>query len=829
MSGTNVNEATVDAIAGWNGAEHVPGFGEQALPSPYCTAASTNLESTFSGGSVRYFDGAVKLTTTDIVSDGLGLPFSQTRSWSNDLDPAALTASMSTGHDWTISQFPGIVQVDSSTFAVVSNSYTARYFDYSGGVYTERFAGKDTLTYDGTADQYVLTTPQGVTFRFESFSTSLPTAEQGQFASRTDAYGNLTQVVDRNSDGQITEVQRGGGAEGAGATESWLYTYLPSTDANAGLLDSVTLRRGASCGAPWTTVREVTYSYYGSSDANGNLGDLESSSVWDAGDNLLGTDYYRYYTADTYDGDTQIGYAHGLKYYLSAQSFDRMTGAASYVATYADDHFQYNSDHRVSVEDVQGQGCSACSGGIGHYTFAYTDSSNTAGPNSWARETVEGLPDGNENIVYSNAYGEPMLVVFHDTTANQKWINLYQYDSSDRCVLAASPAAVGGYSPGSADLSPTLTTGLITTFDYYSLTTATSTAAGGVAGAWKGVSIQRGPSGTPIRQLDLAYYQITSTLSGVAANPLASSTVYRNDNGTGAETTKYCYSFYSGTAQVKTYTISDPIIGASQNGPGTADREIGVADQYNRLIWVKDRGGFLNQFQYDDATGAMTSQTLDVNTSLTGTYTGLPSGWSTPTGGGLNLTTTQTVDDIGRATEITTPAGNITYLVYHNSTHEVRIYAGWNATTHLPTGPTQVVRGDRGHSYVETLTMSATPTYNSTTNAPTGWESIGGLQTLSRQHFNEAGQADKSDAYFNLAGVTYSTAFGLGTAGTNFYETDYGYDDRGRPDRTQTPNGTITRMVYDGSSALGSAPTTRRTRAIRNGRRTIRLAPISSK
>jgi hypothetical protein len=63
----------------------------------------------------------------------------------------------------------------------------------------------------------------------------------------------------------------------------------------------------------------------------------------------------------------------------------------------------------------------------------------------------------------------------------------------------------------------------------------------------------------------------------------------------------------------------------------------------------------------------------------------------------------------------------------------VRTYAGWNAATGLPTGPTQVTREDRGHSpsYVETLTMSATPSL--TNGRPDGTEAVRGVQTLSRE------------------------------------------------------------------------------------------------
>ena len=53
-------------------------------------------------------------------------------------------------------------------------------------------------------------------------------------------------------------------------------------------------------------------------------------------------------------------------------------------------------------------------------------SSNPTGYNSWAVKTIETLPDGNENIIYSNAYGEQMLLVYQDTTTGQQWDTFYR-------------------------------------------------------------------------------------------------------------------------------------------------------------------------------------------------------------------------------------------------------------------------------------------------------------------------------------------------------------------------------------------------------------------
>src|SRR5438874_2232261 len=54
---------------------------------------------------------------------------------------------------------------------------------------------------------------------------------------------------------------------------------------------SVTLRRRAGS-ADWSTVRAVLYAYYDGAEAHGNLGDLETAVLVDAGGNALDTRLY---------------------------------------------------------------------------------------------------------------------------------------------------------------------------------------------------------------------------------------------------------------------------------------------------------------------------------------------------------------------------------------------------------------------------------------------------------------------------------------------------------------------------------------------------------
>jgi YD repeat-containing protein len=259
-------------------------------------------------------------------------------------------------------------------------------------------------------------------------------------------------------------------------------------------------------------------------------------------------------------------------------------------------------------------------------------------------------------------------------------------------------------------------------------------------------------------------------------------------------TTDYAYTWYAGTAQILSETDTAPVISAAQNGPGTADVTTIYYDQYGNAQWTKDPDGYIQYNAYDPVTGALLTQIVDVNTADTGEFTNLPSGWSTPSGGGLNLVTQYQVDALGRTTEETSPAGNITYYVYLDPQHEERIYQGWNSSTGTATLLTEVVREDAADGYDEVLTMTATP--HVTNGAPDGTEAISDLQTLTRDYTNDAGQVVSEYAYFNLGTLSYSTGT-MGTLNTNYYQTNYGYDSAGRLVRTQTPNGTIYRTVYN--------------------------------
>jgi RHS repeat-associated protein len=294
-----------------------------------------------------------------------------------------------------------------------------------------------------------------------------------------------------------------------------------------------------------------------------------------------------------------------------------------------------------------------------------------------------------------------------------------------------------------------------------------------------------------------AWQYFAHTGGGATVYPVATQTAYRNADGSGAQTTSHAYTWFAGSVAEQSEAVTYPTVTAAQNGPGAADVETTYFDFNGRPVWQRDGDGFIHSTAYDPATGAVVKTITDVDTTRTGDFSNLPAGWVTPSGGGLHLVTADEVDALGRVTRETSPAGRVDYTVYDDANHEVRVYPGWNAASHAPAGPTQVYREDWGQGYTETLTMSAAPGLDGG-GRPTGQEAIASLQTLSRSYTNTAGQVVYDDDYFNLSGLAYSTSTSLGTENANFYRTRYGYDERGRQDRTQLPTGTIEYAVHDG-------------------------------
>ena len=728
----------------------------------------------------------------------------------------------------------------------VTNGVQQRFFDLDkSGSYKPSAWHSDSLTRVG--GEFILTDSTGTKIRYYGFDNPTPLL-RGQFKEVVDKAGNVTTAVYSSAatkslnappPGRLEMVTR---TNAAGDSETWRYSYIDS-GVNAGLLKTVQLLHGSSA----TPDRQVEYAYWDGTTSGGNAGMLQKAEVRDGAGNVIDTSFYRYFTANT-DGtsgsDSDFpGYVDGLKMVFGRESYARILAAGidpataddATLHTYADNFFGYDlATRRVTREVVQGSGCScSASGGRGTYAIAYADNPNfnpsAHDHNAWERRTTVTLPDGNQEVSYTNYVGQVMLSVFKefkDTTLVNQWRTSYQYDSEGRLLVKSEPSAVTGYNETFADLidDPTQAgieyladnTGLIHTFEFgqptefgQSTTAATTTAAGDVDGYLKRESLKHGELGAAIPQRDYAYIERSG--STTKTYPIARSTVYRYTGASGAQDTTYAYTWQGSTNQPASTTVTRPSVSAGQNGPGVAEVASVSFDQYGHAVWTVDGDGYLTFRRYDDATGAVVEMIQDANPSLVANPPVAAPTRNASLPAALHLVTMMKVDGLGRTTKTTDANGNVTYTVYKDDNREVRTYPGWNAATKKTTGPIIVQREDRPGSYSETLTFNwsgPTGLPVDASGVPTGAESLTSayatVQSLSRTHTNASNQVDHADSYFNLGGIAYSTVPELGVEGTNFNRTRYAYDDRGRQSSTVDANGTIYSTVYDGLGRAAS-------------------------
>jgi hypothetical protein len=207
------------------------------------------------------------------------------------------------------------------------------------------------------------------------------------------------------------------------------------------------------------------YTYYTGEEAYGGpVGALKTAAVTD-GATVLDTEYYRYYVpaagppGPNPNPTPDTGLL--LKYAFRGPAYARLVAAVgsnldavpdAAVAPYADHYFEYDEHTRRVTREVAAGAGGAGTNGFGEFTYTYAHSTFTAGANRWDVRTEETLPNGSSVIVYTNAYGAPLLRVFHDVVTQQSWSTYYRYNDDGRLELVAYPSAVTGYSDAYADL-----------------------------------------------------------------------------------------------------------------------------------------------------------------------------------------------------------------------------------------------------------------------------------------------------------------------------------------------------------------------------------------
>jgi RHS repeat-associated protein len=690
--------------------------------------------------------------------------------------------------------------------SVVFSGTDARVFRrLSGGSFVPAngLGSTDTFTFSG--GQYVFRTDSGTTRTFNGFGSSVPLPARGALVSQSDASGNRVDYS-FGTDGSVTGLASYVAGQTA-AVETQEYVLLPSGNPNAGRVGEIDVRRGGG-----TLERTVVFSYYDGTTAFGALGQLASITTRDAAGMLLDAWHYRYAVAPS--GASMLQYALNADAVrrATAAGLDPLTASNAAITPFATNYLEYDAWNRVTRNDVQGAGCSSCSGGIGTFSFAYaTNPASGIREADWRTKTTITRPDGTEQVDYANGRMQPMLQVlrtFEGATTRQ-FGTYTRYDGRGQAIWTVTPDAVQlpadlAVIEQYGDLLHEVNNnfefikdndGLIQVTNYATATTATATTGGSVDRYTASMSVMRGDLGSQVYQS--AYTYVIQSAGGSVVVPRASMTTYRSTTATGAQVTTYGYQFAAGTTQIVSQSVSKPIALGSQNGSGTSDVTTTFFDASGRPVWTRDADGFLRYTEYDQTTGAVVKTIADVNTTISSSFQNLPSGWSTPAGGGLHLVTAYEVDAFGRTTKMTDANGSVTYTVYDDVNHASRTYRGWSSVTNLPTGPIEDWRRDLSGNYTESLTFAATPAVDGA-GRPTGTEAITNIQSLSRTIMNAAGQRVAEDQYTDLTGVTYSTSATLGAEGVNYLRTRYAYSNQGKVDRIQNPAGTITLYRHDG-------------------------------
>ncbi|HUO09004.1 MAG TPA: RHS repeat-associated core domain-containing protein [Phycisphaerae bacterium] len=810
-----------------------------------------------------YANGGNDTSALGLTSEGSGGKCSTALTFNNQ-DVSSNYAGLSdAGTGWNMGRYPIISRSESDDVVIFSvggneiqfhedrdsNGNITGYSPMSPGIHDKCIGGTTLVDSQGNQATYDGPDP-GATGKIQSYS---------------DTAGNTLHFY-YDTNGRLTSLSRTVTQNSHTIVETFTFTAV-GTGVNAGLPDHIVWTRSVD-GGNATPIRSVFYDYYqgtyGGTDSYGNQGDLRSVAIiegnvedyspTDIANHTLEKEYYRYYTPnDVLDTNNHtVGYLHGLKYAFNSKSLQRLIAGKgdptqnnvsdSDVASFATKYLQYAGGQQVTLAQTQGSGCS-CSGSTGQGTYTYQQQTNSNSDysndyNNWKTVTTETLPDGNQNIVYCNYAGEVMLKVnrvysdpSNHTSSYTDYPHYNYYDGYGRVSWTAEPS---GFAAGTANSNATIpsvywddtSSNLV-----MSPTTYISYSAGlfhkytyDSYGYLQCEYAQMGEAAYASQTLRYLTYTDHTDANGVTIHPLATETIYRGQYSI-AETTSYTYSWGSGSNQMLSRTTVKPAVTTDHNGPAASsgdtsncDTTIEYFDNFGHANWIVDPGGYVTYTGYDVSTGMLAKQIVDVGSSTADSGAlqsgdllatdSVPSNLSLPGGSHLHLATTYGLDSLGRTTKLTGPNRDVTYTVYDDVNHEVRIYPGWNSSNNTTTGPTQVTREDRANNYTESFTITATPSV--TGGQPDGTEAISGIQTLSRTLLDQSGRPLVTDRFFNLSGVTYSRTGGvdfstspptineIGTQNTNFYRTLQGYDAMGRRSWAVDAVGDVSRTTYDG-------------------------------
>ncbi len=281
---------------------------------------------------------------------------------------------------------------------------------------------------------------------------------------------------------------------------------------------------------------------------------------------------------------------------------------------------------------------------------------------------------------------------------------------------------------------------------------------------------------------------------------------YREEDGSGAIVTSFDYTWHEGTTQIEQSTTTLPAVAESQNGSGLSATRLERFDTHGNLIWLQDERGFITYHEYDALSGQVTQTILDVDDSqLT-----LPSGWSTPSGGGQHLITDYEYDDLDRPVQTLGPLHTVdldgtatavrtaSWTVYQDDDYETWTAQGYAtgtapSYTYTLVNPVSIQKRNAAGTRRESIQATRASTAGALSVGDSFSQSSYVHWAITSEDSQITGRVTAKWQYFLIP------ASGDGTEGTNYHETTFGYDACGRQNKQQTPGGTISRSVFDQS------------------------------
>ncbi len=444
-----------------------------------------------------------------------------------DTSPSQTVAQYTGLENQGISLFSPLSGVPGETFEVAYGAGYVEIFESGGSGYATQLGGSlDTLT--GSPGSFVLTDADGQQFNFGGGGTN-------GASSITDAGGNKTQisyVSDGLADnGLPAQIKTPMGASGGMQVTTNTYST------QSGLLLKAVIQNSSDSGSHLITpaIQETDYDYYDGSELGGPANGLALETIKE-GSTIINETGYRYYTGTWSNADGDRGQAGEVKYAFGIDAVNRLEAAGlnletstdTELAPYADIFYEYDGLGRVTKQVVQGTGCSACTSGLGTFTFSYeTANPDASDYNTWTNQISETMADGSVHTVYTNMSDETILDIVKSGTQSgaTSWINYYRYDADGNQILHVNPSGMvmngtNSYDEsypdlvnynGTASSYVSTNNGLFEWTDYATTSTATTTIVGSASDQIMDTAVSQGREGAKYYQTYTDYIESGSS------------------------------------------------------------------------------------------------------------------------------------------------------------------------------------------------------------------------------------------------------------------------------------------------------------------------------